>query len=445
MGDQSQKLVRGPLRLINQFRALVKKRFFYHLGHPFSTLLQVILPLFLAYHQTHAAPDMVSEELKLSMDVYSAVPTRECLIEMEQGQPLENLYKGLLGSQCDMISTGDINRYVFEMDPFQNYEALRTIMVGIKIANDSIFAVFNNEPLHSIPISLTAVYNSLIAERNDPNVPQLLFTSKPLPKEAAFSSPSGWLVVYGPMFLAFWTALYGLVYIQERVTGAMNLQFLSGLSPVFYWIVSLLHDMVLVTSAAALCVLLSVLVSSSWDGVLETIGDCMMATMSTLPLVYLIARMLRGPAALISWVLLLGILAVSIYILFMTQILKFESEVFFMVLPYLNLASCMMHKYVVKDYEEVMWKNKAMFLGSGLLWFTLLIMIDRHMFAWLGNWGRVQDKPLGQLDDDVQGEMLRVDMMTQEQISTKPLVAKHLRKAYKANVAVRDATFVLEG
>lgn len=428
--------------MINQIRALVTKRFFYNLGHPFSTLLQVFGPVFIAYNRNKAPPG--AAELELSMDVYREVPTRECLIEMEQGQPLENLYKGLLGSQCDMISTGDINKYMFEMNPFQNYEALRAIMVGIKIANDSVFAVFNNEPLHSIPIALTAVYNSLIAERDDPNVPQLLFASKPLPNDDPFASTDQTFVFFSPILMACWTALFGLVYVQERVTGAMNLQFLSGLSPAFYWFVSLLQDMLLVSSSAAICVLVSVLMSSSWDGAVETIGDCKLATLSTLPLVYLVARTLRGPAALISWVMLLGILGLSMYFLFMLGILKFDLEIFFLPFSFLNFTSVVMHKYILRDYEEVIWKNRAMFLGSGLFYFTLLVMIDRHMFTWLCNWGRVQDKPLGRLDDDVQGEMLRVDMMSQEQISTKPLVAKHLRKAYKATVAVRDATFVLE-
>lgn len=85
-----------------------------------------------------------------------------------------------------------------------------------------------------------------------------------------------------------------------------------------------------------------------------------------------------------------------------------------------------------------------MCLVSGGLLLTLIVLCDMHLMTWSYNWRKTDDILVDNLDADVKAEILKVDAMTPQEIGTKALVVKHLRKNYKGKAALRDATFTLQ-
>lgn len=88
--------------------------------------------------------------------------------------------------------------------------------------------------------------------------------------------------------------------------------------------------------------------------------------------------------------------------------------------------------------------NYLISCSIGIISFILLVLHDLRKFNWLYDWkDTLKRPPLGDLTEEVQAEMDKVDSMTKAEINSKLLVAKHLMKSYKQKVAVKDVTFIL--
>lgn len=86
-----------------------------------------------------------------------------------------------------------------------------------------------------------------------------------------------------------------------------------------------------------------------------------------------------------------------------------------------------------------------MFVGTGLFWLLLIIIIDMKGFSWLSTLRSRKIEPQTvQLDSDVLEERELVNAMGPQEIASEVLVAKHLRKSYGRLCAVEDVTFVLK-
>lgn len=435
-------LTKYPL-IWSQFLAILKKKFFYNIRNPFGSILQLItipfLYLFLGNQMTSYVAN--HSELTISMDLYQKVSPL-CLMESSENATSNSLiknYKKLLGPKCKITELQNISSYVFGLDPYQNYAFLRTAVIGVKFEQEIIYAMFNQEAAHSVPISVTTVFNAII-QSDFPHSPQLIFTNRPIPwikKDFDGSLDVARRIgfIAAPILTIFWLAMFGFLYQDEVKSGCMNLQFTSGLHPILYWCLSMMNDLVVVILVDILIVIMvdyyGLNVSLWHIGILV-----ILVSFSGLPWVYFAAKIFPTTGSYILAMLLIGVVC-SVAVILNGRA---GIEPAFIFISFYNAALCAEQIYT--NNTGSMWINYLCFLASGTLLMSLLVMIDLRTISRIRS--KVKDKPMDNIDEDVVEEIKKVETLTKKDIQGRLLVAKHLKKNYGKKVAVRDATFTVE-
>lgn len=432
-------------------------------------LFQLLLPVmgYLYIHYSHKILDQSQKHLTLSLEVYEG--DRICLVQADNSTDatLVANYKAMVETSCNVVTVPDMEEHIFKLSRWETYDFLRTAMIGAKFVENRVMAMFNNEPKHTVPMALTAVFNCLIKARQDPKIPQLLFVNYPVPWISPHMEKENlhYVAIVATLGSALWTGLLSIVYIEERVSGAMALQYNSGISPLMFWLWSFIYDMFMVLVGGTLMII-AYGATKTFEDTGELYALVMLFAFACLPMAYLLARIAKSVGYFTLWLTIAGLVGVAMFAMVEALILDGEisedDERYFMFYPYFNVLNTMVkqaqvsgcsvkchkdetiHSVLILQLNDDMWRNQVMFLVSGIFFFIVLIAHDRHMTNWIYNWRGGGEMNVGKLDEGVLAEMQKVDIMTKKEIARRLLVVKHLQKSYGEKVAVRDATFTLE-
>lgn len=117
--------------------------------------------------------------------------------------------------------------------------------------NVSAIAWFNNEAIHTAPVSLNLLTNTLLALYTNNSKNKIVATNHPLPvtSQQGFNditmNPVGFQVGFALCFgMSFLASSFIVALVQERASKAKHLQFVSGVDPLSYWTSSFLWDLI---------------------------------------------------------------------------------------------------------------------------------------------------------------------------------------------------------
>lgn len=342
------QLVTGTALYLNQFRSMLKKKYLTNLRNPLSFFFQFFAPtLFLGYVLYSQRSQLANNApLELSLNEYGGQVVSLLAAHKNADMALVERYENSINRTGTLITVPDIKSYIWGMSDMDYNDFKYRSVIGADFADNHILAMFSGEPYHSIPISLTAIYNAIV--RKNPDAPELLFVNHPVP--VRLSETENQLQEFASYYVVALLLSFGIlstssdlceIYVTERQSGVMNMQFISGLSPDLYWIFSLAADLVVYGLSVATVILVAGLTHST-KGLWEFYQILFLFGLAALPFGYLRARRFKKPADLGSDLRKFGYLGILVYALIMGAITmgkvkKEDVEMYFMLLPHINL------------------------------------------------------------------------------------------------------------
>lgn len=139
-------------------------------------------------------------------------------------------------------------------------------LLGLSFDNNTFFAWFNGHPFHTSPLSLNLLHNAILRVKygEDYSIRVSNWPTPFRPESKALLTMTGddmgsQLATNLSFVMAFTSALYVMFYIQERVSKAKLLQFISGVDTSTFWVTSFLFDFAIhvITSATAFFVIIA--------------------------------------------------------------------------------------------------------------------------------------------------------------------------------------------
>uniref|UniRef100_G1L1U9 ATP-binding cassette sub-family A member 3-like n=1 Tax=Ailuropoda melanoleuca TaxID=9646 RepID=G1L1U9_AILME len=157
---------------------------------------------------------------------------------------------------------------------------------------------FNNKAYHSPPLSLAVLDNIIFMALSGPDA-SITVSNKPQPqnivsKKLESRTMTGMQVALNLFFgVSIFVSGFCLLTVTERITKAKHIQFVSGVSPINFWLSALLWDFIIFFIAC--CLLMVVFLSSGLDALtknyrfLDTLVIFMLFGWSVIPFTYLIS------------------------------------------------------------------------------------------------------------------------------------------------------------
>lgn len=351
-------LLTGPALMFSQLKSVFWKKFYFHLRNPFTFIFYFLLPtLMLAYlmYSQWTAKNMKGHDgLHLNLNQYGGNVVTLIEAEEKANQKYVDNYMELATSgRTEMVS--NLNERIYGMTAREYYDFKNTAIMGAYFkADKSIVAFFNNEPYHSAPIALTNVFNAIIKSEN-PDHPRLEFVNNPIPEKLSETvqkiiNMAGFLALGSLMTVAlsYWSGFFGLLYVDERQSGMMHLQFTSGFHPCVYWSMNFFWDLLLHGLCMTLVVIFAV---ASGMPALQGSHERFYLVLylfgfSALPFVYWRALRYKKPWDLSGNIALIGFLSLAGYGIYLAAVTagyinKEKSEMVFMLLPFFNLIDAL--------------------------------------------------------------------------------------------------------
>uniref|UniRef100_A0A240PML2 ABC transporter domain-containing protein n=1 Tax=Anopheles atroparvus TaxID=41427 RepID=A0A240PML2_ANOAO len=492
-----------------QIAALFLKKIYQTYRNWFLLVVQVLIPvLFVAVtiavvRNWGGSGDMPPRAIGLQFFQDSVT-----LIQRESADeagPLESLilnsYLGLFRSIPGVVSSfvgwmEDVFLYFTE----QNLVMVnRQFIVGASITRDNLTAWFNNEALHSPPVSLLMMHNALLAAFTGSHEYRIALTNYPLPYTddtrlqlmRTFNNLGFQLAYYTGFAMSFVVGFYVIFYIRERVTKAKLLQLVSGVNRLTYWFTGFIWDYL---TYAFVCIFIIITVAIFQEPGFSTGGEIfrlysvfLFIGVPALPLTYLVTLYYDvAPAAFIrisvAYIVTGTALFIFVYLLG-TDMFELEdlSEVLsnvFLIFPHFALCDAIVnlsHMSVTIDaclaerppgvtalplcdeglyyyqwdrpgigrhltYSLVM--TVVYFLLLLLLDFKVLKLIVQKVREWYHRKHFKMDTNAGSdaaaMDSDVRKEKDRIATMSVEERARTNLVAHEMTKFYNRFLAVNQ-------
>uniref|UniRef100_G1LHB0 ATP-binding cassette sub-family A member 3-like n=1 Tax=Ailuropoda melanoleuca TaxID=9646 RepID=G1LHB0_AILME len=148
---------------------------------------------------------------------------------------------------------------------------------------------FNNKAYHSPPLSLAVLDNIIFMALSGPDA-SITVSNKPQPQNIVSKKLETLNLFFG---VSIFVSGFCLLTVTERITKAKHIQFVSGVSPINFWLSALLWDFIIFFIAC--CLLMVVFLSSGLDALtknyrfLDTLVIFMLFGWSVIPFTYLIS------------------------------------------------------------------------------------------------------------------------------------------------------------
>ena len=175
MFSEDSRLVQGSDRFINQWQAMLSKKFLYTLRNKLLFLIQNIMPIFFVIITIMITRNQGTFNPLPSMTVsMTQYPTAVAVLAVNS-TVAESTLPFQIANEYENIVKSIGPNYGFEKTPagqsFYEYilELGKTIQVRINsryvaaatIGNERIVAYLNNQPLHTAPLTINLVHNAM--------------------------------------------------------------------------------------------------------------------------------------------------------------------------------------------------------------------------------------------------------------------------------------------
>ena len=259
----------------------------------------------------------------------------------------EGLFEDPSSQNGNLQKTDSIRDYILGLSMSELVDFNYRCLAGVTVDNENITAWFNNQPYHTIPLTINMVFNALL-RRSCGNC-SIQVTNAPLP----FTMENRLLLIKSDVDVAseiledfelvMFTvpAFYVIFYIRERASSFKLLQFISGTNVWIYWTAAFVVD----SFTFIITIILSLLVPfafqiDGWFSETELAAVFILLLLfiwSILPIVYLFSRTTdissKGFAHFFTLSLILGMYS---HISSTTTISNVDTDVrswFFMLMP----------------------------------------------------------------------------------------------------------------
>ncbi|GAB0097260.1 ATP-binding cassette sub-family A member 3 [Sergentomyia squamirostris] len=509
----SSTLLTGTSLTVNQWRAMFMKKIFYTIRNWILFLLQNLIPIaFLVMSILIVRTFQVNwylPELRMSFKPYINNPVtivqRNYFVGTDPDVAID-----IYNEYVALFENPDTERTLIQTDIHMELKALeeaeRNIvafnsryLVGATIGGSQITAWFNNQPFHTIPLSLDVVYNAILRATCGQQC-GITLTNHPIPFTyesrlillTAGNNMGVQLAINISFAMAFVASFFIMFYIKERVSRAKLLQFVSGVNVYTFWFTSIIWDYF--TYLITACLMIATLVAFQEDGwstgpeigrvfvLLAFFGIAMM------PIVYLFSLVFEVPSSGFTRMTMIGIFTgVAFFqVVFVLRVPSLELiptadglTWVFLLFPYFALSNGLSNINTLNTIIPLCntmceWPSqhccevdllpdtccvqgyfdfKAPGIGRDLTYmavvgvtlFIVLLLKETRVFEGIFYRGKKaiqlaipETEEEGGLDNDVQAEKRRVHDMTQPDIENHNLVLKDMTKYYGDFLAVNQ-------
>ncbi|XP_004373509.1 ATP-binding cassette sub-family A member 3-like [Trichechus manatus latirostris] len=404
---------------------------------------------------------------------------------------------------------GNVTNYILKSKECRNF-CMIAFSITIEQDKTAVTILFNNEAYHSAPTSLAVLDNILFMSLSGPNA-SITITNKPQPfplYNINIVPTSGMQVALSLSFgMAVLASSFCLQTMTEKITKVKQIQFVSGVYILTYWLSALLWD--LICYSIPCCLILGVFRFLRVDALvmdyhfLDTMMIFMLYGWSVVPLIYLGSFVFSSSTVAYVKLTLFNYLTSLIGVLIHTVLLHYARDLpistkttifnFLMMFPSYNFAICIskfFDNYEVKkqcsrkfqvgflDCKKALSKNSiytfeedgiAKFLitlaAMGLFYLLLILFLDSSFWKLkvlifnkiIPNVSKIFKKSnkavvSGRVieeseDEDIRNERKKVLALSQPKLQNTALILKKLTKIYfKCPVikAVRNISLVVE-
>ena len=152
------------------------------------------------------------------------------------------------GSGAEIMEVLDVARYIESLPINSMLGFNKKHIFGLRVMNNQMTAMFNNEYYHTIPLSLNFLFNAYIKTMNWRY--GISITNHPLPMSSVskfdllstWANMGFWLVSAIGFAITFMSSFYITLVVKERVTRFKLLQMVSGVNLWIYWITTFIFD-----------------------------------------------------------------------------------------------------------------------------------------------------------------------------------------------------------
>ncbi|KAK9882108.1 hypothetical protein WA026_018950 [Henosepilachna vigintioctopunctata] len=310
----------GMQLYINQVRAMASKKFLTTLRTWVTEVFKLVLPILyiitmVTIGNSHRQTKYLDAR-SFSLDDYDSPIT---LVE-DSNKDFKNgnRYSTYLYNQNQKYdTTPNMTNGILTLVKNDPLAAKYRYIVAASFDQDSTpTAWFNNEPYHSVPLSLQLILNSYLQETKH----QVNFVNFPIPKKKTQTEKviGSFIMSYNNLLSLSLAAsyignFYILFNIKERMSQAKHLQFVSGINVFIFWFVSLIADIVtFIVPIVGIVITFAILQpdamsTTSEIGVMALLFFCF--TFAVLPFMYLFAYFFTVPSTGYSRMFFLGFAA----------------------------------------------------------------------------------------------------------------------------------------
>lgn len=241
--------------------------------------------------------------------------------------------------------------------------------------NTKIIAHFNNQPYHTPPLTLNLATNSLFKYLSNSSSAQINLINHPMPRTpdeeindaTKLGVVGGFQIASTISFgFSFLISSFALFLIKERVSNAKHMQYLTGASPIIFWLSNLTWDIINYLIPAVISIILIVafdIEQYTGDQLKLIIGLFIMYGFAHIPQTYLISYLFKNPStgfsANVAWNILTSqTTIVAIYFLQLPQLdLLNEGDalewLFLILLPNFAFGQGLTDIYTNYEYNDI--------------------------------------------------------------------------------------------
>ncbi|XP_042139620.2 ATP-binding cassette sub-family A member 17-like isoform X8 [Peromyscus maniculatus bairdii] len=424
-----------------------------------------------------------------------------CLLTWNRNrQSLESLLWESLSPLWRKCSYGSVEDFLLKKakENPEDFDKLYVVAASFEDVNNRtiVKALFNNQAYHSPGLALTLVDNFLFklisganASITTINYPQPL-TAEELSESVLYQGPKGHYLVTNFLFgIAFLSSSFSILTVTEKNIKSKNIQFISGVSAVAFWLSALLWDLISFLVPTLLLVLVFFWYKEEAFAHPESTPAVVLIMMlygwAVIPFIYTVSFSFKTPGnACAKLVVMLTFLSIGPFVLVTVTSdkdlgyaeLSDSLDYIFLIFPghCLGMAfSNLYYNFELKklcnaknlsdidcnDVSEgyVVQKNiyawESLGIGKyltalaflGLLYIILIFLIEASTFSILKSRlsGFSREKKLGTFlnvtepeDEDVLDEAETIKFYLETLLKKNPLIVKDVSKVYKEKVTV---------
>jgi ATP-binding cassette subfamily A (ABC1) protein 3 len=278
-GSKSEDLVQGDALYVQQFYALIVKRFINSLRNKSLIISQLVIPIFILLvnlFYVKYAPIKAEDSPQLAMSITSYGKTYvPLLLQPGSGSPdlandLMNAYAAQFKALPDVTAysladnstslicpeeRSDMDNFLGCVGSVNLFSYLDEYMVATTYEQTgdrkvNVTAFFNNQPFHAVPLSINLVTNGFLKYFSGSESASIRVINHPLPRniqeqadDLTTKNQTGFQVGSGLTFgFSFLIASFVIFLIKERTSDAKHLQYMSGCNSYVFWFAAFTWD-----------------------------------------------------------------------------------------------------------------------------------------------------------------------------------------------------------